>query len=74
MKLLDVVEAWDESKERTVQAMKKTPMSNTMRSNVSSMMMIRIARLRDRGSKRLRTRNDEGDMVQGVNGEPAKNE
>ena len=53
--------------------MKKTTISVRMRSSVSSMMM-RTARLRSRGNKEVRTRNDEGDMVQGINGKPAKGE
>ena len=54
--------------------MKKTTISVRMRSSVSSMMMMRTARLRSRGNKEVRTRNDEGDMVQGINGKPAKGE
>lgn len=54
--------------------MKKTTISVRMRSSVSSMMMMRTARLRSRGNKEVRTRNDEGDMVQGINRKPAKGE
>ena len=74
MKFLVVVEAWDEESKGVVHAMKKTVMSKMIRSSVSSMMMMRIARLRSRRSKDVRTRNDEGDMVQGIDGKPTKGE
>ena len=57
-----------------VHAMKKTTMSKMMRSSVSSMMIMRTARLRGRGNEEVRTRNDEGDMVQGINGKSTKDE